>query len=106
MYMDTLTLAELVYRYFFFGWLFRNADRGNLFERSAAWRYNKQQSRWLPVYMRRWAAIILLLFCLAAFAESVHAHHLVFTFFYATSAMAVPVLTVCVTAWMMFNCWE
>ena len=38
---------------------FKNANRGNLFNRSAAFRYNKQL-RWILVpYMRRWLCIAL-----------------------------------------------
>ena len=101
--MDRLTLAELIYRYFFFGWLFRNAACGNLWERSAAWHHNKSQSRWLPVYMRRWAVLAVSLFLFAAWAEAWHAHHLVTTSLYVSSALTVPVITVCVVGWMLLQ---
>ena len=104
--MDTLTFRELLYRYFFFGWLFRNAGRGNMWERSAAWHHNKTQSRWLPVYMRRWAVMAVLLFGFAAWSEAWHAHYLVFTTLYISSALTVPVLTVCCAAWMLLNAWD
>lgn len=35
----------LLYRYLFFAWLFKDASRGNLFERAAAWRHNQPQAR-------------------------------------------------------------
>ena len=104
--MDTLTFRELLYRYFFFGWLFRNADRGNMWDRNAAWIHNKSQSRWLPVYMRRWSVMAVSLFGIAACCEAWHAHHLIFTALYVSSALTVPVLTVCCTAWMLLNAWD
>lgn len=45
--MQELAFRTLLYRYFFFGWLFKDASRGNLFERSAAWRFNQAHAHWL-----------------------------------------------------------
>ena len=44
----------VLYRYFFFGWLFKDVTRGNVFERAAAFRYNKEHAHWLLTYMIRW----------------------------------------------------
>ena len=104
--MHTLTFSSLLYRYLFYGWLFRNADRGSMLERAAAWQHNKSQSRWLPTYIRRWAVIGILLFVVAAFFEAVHAHPLLFTFFYTSSALSVPVNTVTLVAWVLFTYWK
>jgi hypothetical protein len=57
-------LGARVYRYFFYAWLFRDADSGSSLERSAALRHNLAQARWLPTYLLRWAVggtVILLL---------------------------------------------
>ena len=57
-----VSLREGIYRYFFFGWLFRDADSGSDAERAIALRHNRDQAKWLPVYMRRWVvggAVIL-----------------------------------------------
>ena len=43
-----------MYRYFFYGWLFRDADRGSAYERAAALLHNRAQAKWLPLYIRRW----------------------------------------------------
>ena len=43
-----------VYRYFFYGWLFRDAYCGSSLERATALRHNRDQAKWLPVYMMRW----------------------------------------------------
>lgn len=53
--MQSAAFSTQLYRYLFYGWLFRDAGPGNTWERAAAWRYNRAQSRWLPTYMRRWA---------------------------------------------------
>jgi len=49
-----MSFSTLLYRYFFFGWLFKDVNHGNLLERAAAWRHNRAQARWLPTYLRRW----------------------------------------------------
>jgi hypothetical protein len=49
----------LVYRYFFFDWLFRDVNRGSFLERAAAWRFNREMGRYLPVYLRRWVILIV-----------------------------------------------
>ncbi len=52
--MQELAFRTLLYRFFFFGWLFKDASRGDLFERAAAWRFNQSRAHWLPTHMRRW----------------------------------------------------
>jgi hypothetical protein len=55
-------LREGVYRYFFYGWLFRDADCGSEGERAVALRHNRSHAKWLPIYMGRWSvggAVIL-----------------------------------------------
>lgn len=65
----TLTLRQMVYRYWFFGWLFRDVNRAGLFEKAAAWRHNQEQARWLPTYLKRWAILTILSFAVAALME-------------------------------------
>ena len=55
-------LAVTLYRYLFYGWLFRRADTGSALERAAALRHNRQRAHWLGTYLRRWlvgAALIV-----------------------------------------------
>jgi hypothetical protein len=56
------------YRYFFYGWLFRDADSGSALERAAALRHNRNSARWLPTYLRRWlvGGCVILAFELSA----------------------------------------
>lgn len=69
----TVSLREEVYRYFFFGWLFCDANIGTGVERAFALRHNRDQAKWLPVYMLRWVvsgAVILALETLSEHAVS------------------------------------
>lgn len=47
------SLVTGMHRYFFYAWLFRDADRGSSLERAAALRHNQAQAKWLPIYMGR-----------------------------------------------------
>lgn len=95
-----MSFGTLLYRYFFFGWLFKDASRGNVFERSAAWRHNQAQARWLPTYMRRWLACGIAFYALGGVAESVlHAPGLSMLL-YVASVLSVPVNAVIGAAWV------
>src|ERR1043165_9830658 len=50
-------LGALLYRFFFYGWLFRDAYGGGAVERSIALEHNRIQAKWLPIYMWRWAGL-------------------------------------------------
>ena len=58
-------LWQLCYRYWFWGWLFCDVNQGDLLRRTAAWRHNLGQRMHLPVYMRRWLALLALTFAVA-----------------------------------------
>ena len=88
-----------LYRYFFFGWLFRDVNVGSMLERAAAWRHNRGSARWLPVYMRRWAVVGVAGFGIGWLLES-FAPPLLQTLFYVPSAISVPVNAVTLAAWV------
>lgn len=95
-----MAFRTLLYRYFFFSWLFRDVTRGSGLERAAAWRHNQAQARWLPTYMRRWLVCGLLLYLLGAAVELLlHAPFLSVVFF-LPSAISVPVNAVIGAAWL------
>jgi len=98
------TFRALLYRYFFFGWLFRDVNQDDLFARAAAWRHNKLQARWLPLYMRRYLISGALLFGIGWLIE--HASPLLSACFYVPSVMAVPMAAVAAVAWIGFRAWE
>lgn len=58
-------------RFLFFGWIFKDMTKTmNVFERHAAWAYNRSQRHWLPVYMRRWLVICVLLGCAGSYCQT------------------------------------
>lgn len=95
-----MALRTLLYRYFFFGWLFRDASRGTLLERAAAWRHNRSQARWLPTYMRRWLCCGTLLCLTGLLLERVFAAPLLSSVFYITGLLSVPGNAVMMVAWI------
>ncbi len=95
-----LAFRTLLYRYWFFAWLFRDAERGNRFERAAAWRHNREQARWLPTYMRRWLVTGALSFVLGFIIEQLGGAAVLASFFFVPSAMSVPVNAVIGVAWL------
>ncbi|MEY2838570.1 MAG: hypothetical protein RJB60_869 [Pseudomonadota bacterium] len=64
-----LPFRKLLYRYWFFGWLFEDVNGKTLFERAAAWRHNQEQARWLPTYLKRWAILTVLCFAIGMLME-------------------------------------
>ena len=98
--MHDLAFRTLLYRYFFFEWLFRDVSRGNLLERAAAWRHNQQQAHWLPTYMRRWLASGLMLYAIGNLLEYAFHAPTLSAFFYVPGALSVPVNAVIGAAWV------
>jgi hypothetical protein len=98
--VQNLAFHTLLYRYFFFSWLFKDATRGNLFERAAAWRYNQAQARWLFTYMRRWLWCGVVLYGLGSFVELMLLSPALSAFFYVPGALSVPVNAVIGAIWI------
>jgi len=93
------SFSTLLYRYFFYGWLFRDVGRGTIWERASAWHHNRQQARWLPTYMRRWLVVGAGLFAAAWFVERMLLCPVVSAFFYVPSALSVPFNAFTVLCW-------
>lgn len=92
--MAELTFRTLLYRYFFFGWLFRDVSKGDKFERSSAWRHNLQQARWLATYLRRWLFVGALTYLLGACCETLLQAPILSAFFFVPMAVSVSINTV------------
>lgn len=105
--MDRTTTAELpllhlAYRYWFFGWLFRDVGRGTWLERQAALRHNRERARWLPVYIRRWVVLCSVFYAsgiLLEFAGLLAGASVAFT----TACLAVTVVAVAIAAWLVLS---
>jgi hypothetical protein len=98
--MQDIAFTTLLYRYFFFGWLYKDVSTGNVFERAAAWRYNKEHAHWLLTYMWRWVWSGLLLYALGHTAELLLNAPGVSAFFYIPASLSVPVNAVIGAAWI------
>ena len=84
-----LSFRQLLYRYWFFGWLFRDVNRASLLERAAAWRHNQRQARWLPTYLKRWAVMTVLCFGVAALIEHGVGAPVLSAVFYVQAALGI-----------------
>ncbi|TMH09926.1 MAG: hypothetical protein E6H65_14645, partial [Betaproteobacteria bacterium] len=98
--MQELAFRTLLYRYFFFDWLFRDVSRGSLLERAAARRHNQSQAHWLLTYMRRWLWCGLVFYGLGGFAELILNAPLLSALFYVPGALSVPVNAIIGAAWL------
>jgi hypothetical protein len=94
---------QLLYRYWFWGWLFRDANQGDLLRRAAAWRHNVAQRIHLPVYMRRWLAMVALTFAVALAIESIVDARAFAALFYVGSVLAAVVEVVASIAWLFLR---
>lgn len=92
--MADLPFKILLYRYFFFSWLFKDVNKGDVYERSAAWRYNRTQARWLPTYLRRWLFLSGINYVLGVFCEMLLQAPILSAFFFVPMALSVSVNTV------------
>ena len=90
----------LLYRYFFFGWLFKDIGGGDLFERAAAVRHNREQARWLPTYMMRWLWWGLAFWALGSMAELILEAEPLSILFYTAGALSVPITVAIAAAWI------
>jgi drug/metabolite transporter (DMT)-like permease len=97
------SFCTLLYRYFFFDWLFKDARRGDMFQRAAAWRHNHEQARWLPLYMWRWLCLGLVMYGLGNYAEVLLGLPELSSFFYVPASLSVPVNAVIAAAWIFLK---
>lgn len=97
--MEATSFTQLLYRYWFYGWLFRDATRGTLFERAAAHRHNQSRSRWLPTYLRRWTLLGVLSYAIGIAVEALVLPPVALPFFVA-GVLSVPVNAVTLAAWI------
>lgn len=98
--MSPKTSPSLLYRYFFFSWLFRDVDRGDRLERSAAWRHNKAHSHWLLTYLKRWLVLDFSAFAGGLLSSLLFEGHWICIPFYVLFSVAIPVCSVIVVAWL------
>lgn len=98
--MQESSFCSLLYRYFFFGWLFKDAGSDDVFQRAAAVRHNREQARWLPIYMMRWFWWGLAFWALGSVSELMLEAAALSTIFYAVGALSVPFNVAIAAAWI------
>lgn len=96
-------LWHLCYRYLFWGWLFHDASQGDLLRRAAAWRHNLAQRIHLPVYMRRWLALLGATFAIALAIEVTFDARVLASLFYVGSVLSAVVEAVAGIAWLFLR---
>lgn len=92
--MSDLAFRTLLYRYFFFGWLFHDVATPDIYARAAAWAHNKHQARWLPTYLLRWVVIGGIMYGLGAACEMLLKAPVLSTFFFVPAAISISINTV------------
>jgi hypothetical protein len=90
----------LLYRYFFFEWLFRDVSRGSFLERAAALRFNRQMRRCLPIYLRRWIVLVVSSYALGALFENALSLSHAATVFYCVSCASFAMSMLIVRLWL------
>ena len=95
------SLRSLLYRYWFWEWLFVDvASARGTYQRHAAWRHNVEQRRHLPVYMRRWLALMAFNLVVAAVLEKSLDWMLSAAVFYTNTCISICVLFVTFVGWL------
>ncbi|GGY26947.1 hypothetical protein OU994_01655 [Pseudoduganella sp. SL102] len=96
-----LSFGQLLYRFLFFDWLFRDVNAArDLYERHAARQHNQRMSRYLPVYLRRWSVLAAFDFCLGILFEKVVQATLLSAWFFTWSCVTVTGMVVITVAWL------
>jgi hypothetical protein len=63
------TVSHLLYLYLWPFWMFKDASKGSLLERAAAYRHNREKRIYLPGYIAKWSTIFVLLLGAAVVLE-------------------------------------
>jgi hypothetical protein len=99
-----LTFSQLLYRFLFFDWLFRDvSSTRTLLERHAARQHNRKMSRYLPVYLRRWSFLTAFDFGLGLLFEKVLQAGVLSAWFFTWSCVTFTGLVVITVAWLMLT---
>lgn len=92
-----------LYLYLWPFWLFRDATRGNLLERAAAYRHNREKRVYLPGYAAKWAVLTMLQALLISAFEATRALGLAMLWLVAglgtTVSVSIVVIALCLAAW-------
>ena len=99
-----MPFRTLLYRFFFFGWMFRDVTRtGNPFERHAVLQHNRRMSMYLPTYLRRWSFMTAFDFGLGFLFERVLQASLLSAWFFTWSCVTLTGMVVISVAWLILS---
>lgn len=101
--MDT-AFSTLLYRYWFFDWLFANvAEARTLLERHARWQHNRSMRRHLPTYLRRWSVLAGIAFALGCFCEQALQTRAMAACCFTGCAVTIAGMTVIGALWLLLS---
>lgn len=92
---------SVLFRYFFFHWLFRDASVAELYQRSAAVAHNRANRHHLLTYLRRWLAVASLMYCVGVLLEQLNSMACVF--FYTVAALGACTIAKITVAWVFLG---
>jgi hypothetical protein len=92
-------LWSLLYRYWFWGWLFHDVNVGDALRRHASRRHNVAMRAWLPTYMGRWCLSSAALLVVAVPVERVSAAQHAAALLYTGAVLAALVTFVTLAIW-------
>ena len=99
-----LSFWQLLYRFLFFDWLFRDVSAArSRIERHAARQHNRRMSRYLPVYLRRWSFLTAFDFALGMLCEKVLQAGLLSAWCFTFSCVTFTGMIVITVAWVILN---
>jgi hypothetical protein len=98
-----LPLSVLLYRYFFFAWMFRDASVGTFLERAAALQFNRQRRIYLPIYLRRWLVLVVLSCGLGILVESSFAPAAAAALCYGVMTISLAITATIARSWLMLK---
>jgi len=99
-----LSFWQLLYRFLFFDWLFRDVGAARtLFERHAARLHNRKMSRYLPVYLRRWSFLTAFDFALGVLFEKVLQAGILSAWCFTWSCVTFTGMVVITVAWLILQ---
>jgi hypothetical protein len=71
---DDMPVSQLLFRFLWPFWLFKNASTGDPFARAAAYRHNRNMRVYLPGYLVKWLCNCAVAFALTAALGSPDSH--------------------------------
>jgi len=96
-------LWSLLYRYWFWGWLFQDVNEGDLLARHASWRHNAAMRACLRTYMWRWLACTAATSAVAQGVQAATTTSFVPAIFYTSSVLAVMVFVIALVIWVFLQ---